>query len=130
MNRIMDEVLFNMLLACSVVVAFNLAGLDATNSFSVELLTTLYNLFCVLAMTFVYCFLSEEVTSKLSSIGHAFYASIWYEWPVQQQRLVILPILRATKSFRLNSLGLIDCSLSVFSSVCSDFVDLLRILFV
>lgn len=114
----MDDVLFYMLLACSVVVAFNLAGLDATSAFTVELMMTLYNLSCVLAMTFVYCYLSEDITSILDNIGHTFYESIWYEWPVEQQKFVIAPIQRAQKSFRLKSLGLIDCSLNVFSSVC------------
>lgn len=117
MGRIMDAVLFYMLLACSVTVAFNLAALDRTNSFSVELMTTLYNLFCVVAMTFVYCYLSEKVTSNLSGIGDAFYEAIWYEWPIRQQRNVVMPIQRAKKLFRLKSMGLIDCSLSVFSSV-------------
>lgn len=121
MGRTMDAVLFYMLLACSVIVAFNLAALDRANSFSVELMTTLYNLFCVLAMTFAYCYLSEKVTSNLSGIGDAFYAAIWYEWPIRQQRIVLMPVQRAKKSFRLKSMGLIDCSLSVFSSVGRQF---------
>lgn len=35
----------------------------------------------------------------------------------EQQRIVMLPIERAKKAFRLKSMGLINCSLNVFSSV-------------
>lgn len=117
MSQILNEVLFYMLLTCSVVVAFNLAAFDSNKAINLETIMAFYNLFCILATTFVYCYLAEEVTSILLDIGNTFYHSIWYEWPAEQQQIVILVIQRASKAFRLKSMGLIDCSLYVFSSV-------------
>lgn len=117
MSQILNEVLFLMLLTCSVVVAFNLASFESNKAINLETIMAFYNLFCILATTFVYCYLAEEVTSCLSDIGNTFYQSIWYEWSAEQQKMIVLIINRTRKAFRLKSMGLIDCSLYVFSSV-------------
>lgn len=117
MSDIMDRVLFNMLLACSVIVAFNLVAMDSNKAINLETIMAFYNLSLVLGITFVYCNLSQEVTEILLNIGDSFYASVWYEWPVQQQRILGFPIQRSARPFCLKSMGLIECSLDSFSSV-------------
>lgn len=117
LSEIMDRVLFNMLLACSAIVAFNLVALDANKAINLETIMAFYNLILVLGITFVYCKLSQEVTEILLSIGDSFYASVWYEWPVQHQRILGFPIQRSARLFCLKSMGLIECSLDTFSSV-------------
>lgn len=56
---------------------------------------------------------------NLFEVGDIFYNSLWYKLPSQEQKLLILPIQRSQKLFRLNGFGIVDCSLEVFSSVNS-----------
>lgn len=116
----MDEVLFYILLACSSIIAFDLIALESNDIFSLETAVTLYDLNTILAMTFIYCYSSEQITLMLYNIGDIFYNSMWYQLPVALQKPVIFPILRSSRVFRLRSLGLIDCSLPVFLSVNSN----------
>lgn len=113
----MDEVLFYMLLACSSIIAFDLIALDSSDTFSLETAVTLYDLSTILAMTFIHCYSSEQITQMLYNIGDIYYNSMWYHLPVALQKSIIFPIQRSSREFRLKSLGLIDCSLPAFLSV-------------
>lgn len=67
--------------------------------------------------TFVYCYLSENITSGLFTVGQSFYGCEWYRLPIDQQKLFNLPLARAQVEFRLKGLDIVDCSLGVFLSV-------------
>lgn len=119
MNGIMNEALFYMLVACSAITAFNLLALESNELLSMEGATATYDLCLVLASMFVYCELSERLTITLNEIQNIFYESPWYQMPVKLQKSMTLPIQRAAVEFRLQSLGLVDCSLTTFLSVMS-----------
>lgn len=110
-------ILFQIILTCTIVIALSLFVLELNDFLSIETLIALINLICVLMPMVIYCYLSEWVTSDLMEIGEIFYNSNWHRLPNKEQRLVALSIGQAQRVFRLRGLGLIDCSLAVFSSV-------------
>lgn len=116
-SRIMSSTFFFQLLCSAINTAILLLAIDIDHLFTITTIAVMYGLVCVFVQTFFYCYLSEEVTSKLLSIGDIFYESAWYQLPVKQQQMVQFPILRSRKEFRLMGLGIINCSLWVFASV-------------
>lgn len=109
--------LFVMALTCTMAVAMNLFAVELNGIFSMTTLVACIDLFSVNSLMVIYSYLSEWITSDLLEIGDIFYNSAWYQLPVNEQRLLTLPIGRAQREFRLSGLGLFDCSLAVFSSV-------------
>lgn len=113
----MEMILFTMALSYTIVIALCLFAVELNELISIETLVAFINLIVVLVIMFIYCYLSEWVTSDLLEIGEIFYNSPWYELAVKEQQLLTLPIQRAHRVFRLKGLGLFECSLFVFSSV-------------
>lgn len=112
----MLDILFYQLLICAVIIAFNLFGLETAKLDMYTILATT-ELLCTVVPTYIYCYLSEQLTFDLLDIGVTFFGSIWYELPVKCQQLVTLPIIRSQRPIYLSGLGIIDCSLSVYLSV-------------
>lgn len=106
-----------MAFVCTVSIAFNLFVFESNDKFNMEMVTASVDLSFMLGLTFVYFYFSERITADLSEVGEIFYNSPWYQLPVKQQKLMTLPIQRAQRVFRLQCLGLCDCSLAVFASV-------------
>lgn len=113
----MSFVLFVNTLTCVIVIAFSLTVVEMSESVNIALCVAIANLGGVLGITFVHFYPSEWITSDLLVIGDLFYESSWYCLPTKQQKLLMLPIQRAERDFRLKSLGLIDCSLVILGSV-------------
>lgn len=113
----MDPILFAMILTCSVALALDLFAIELAGVISVETTNAVLNINLLLILIFTYCYRSECVTTDLLEIGDNFYNSEWYRLPVKQQQLLALPIERAHSEFRFKGLGLLNCSLAVFSSV-------------
>lgn len=118
MDVIMNEVLFLRLLACSATMALNLFAMELSDTFSLETLANLYTMVTVLAMTFLHCYYVETVTNALLGVGDIFYDSPWYKGAIGQNAIVLLmPIQRAQREFRLVTFNMIKCSLTVFLKV-------------
>lgn len=118
-NNIMSIPVFSDLLTCALVIAFNLLLLESIDHFDLQIASSFYNMSTVVALTFIFCFLSENITSALLRVGDGVYESCWYRLPVRKQKQVTLPILRSQCVFRLEGLGLIYCSLETFVRVIS-----------
>lgn len=116
-SDMMEVTLFNITFTCIICIAFNLLAVELSESFSLELMVASSDIAVVIGITAVYYFHSEWITSDLLEIGDNFYNSTWYLLPVHQQRLLVLPIQRADREFRLKALGLFECSKAVFLSV-------------
>lgn len=113
----MELVLFNMATTCVIIIAFNLLVVELNDTFNMEAMIAFIDLYLMLGLTFAHFYLSEWITSDLSDIGDIFYNSPWYQLPLKQQTLMALPIQRAGRVFRLQCLGLCNCSLAIFASV-------------
>lgn len=117
LRTIMSGVLFYQLLICAAVTAFNLFALEANGFLNLNAAVSLYLMISALITTFLYCFLADRFTTDLLDIAMIFYGSTWYQLPSHHQRIFVLLIKRSQREIRLKCFGLIDCSLSVFSSV-------------
>lgn len=113
----MSAALFYQLFFCAVTTAVLLFAIDTNSLFTLSTIISIQGILIIATPTFVYCNLSEQLTSQLFSIGDIFYERAWYRMPLKHQQLVIFPIRRSHMEFRLMGLGIIDCSLSVFVSV-------------
>lgn len=115
----MSFILFEMTLACTIIIAFSLFVVELNDSLNVEILVALIDMAICVGLTFVYFYFSEWVTSDLLQVGDVFYDSLWYRLPTMKQKLLVLPIQRGGREFRLTGLGFFDCSLAIFSTVNS-----------
>lgn len=113
----MSPAIFYQLLLCAVILAVYLFTIQVTELFSFGSLVSFVGILCIVGPTYIYCMLSENITIKIYEIGDGFYNIAWYRLPIKQQKLFILPIQRSQSEFRLMGLGLVDCSLGVFSAV-------------
>lgn len=113
----MSAGLFFQLLACAILLAIFMVGMSGNRISSLDFILAAYFAMMVMSSTYGYSYFSEKVTSDLASIGEAFYQSNWYECPVNQQKIYIVSIQRAQNEFRTKGLGLVECSLRVYSSV-------------
>lgn len=113
----MDVPLFANLLTCATVIAFNLLLLEVSDHVDLSIAASLYDMGTVVAMTIIFCLLSELITAALLRIGDAFYESMWYRLPPRQQKLLGLPIQRSQRVFYFEGLGLIYSSLYTFVRV-------------
>lgn len=116
--------LFSDLLTCALVIAFNLLLLDSTDHFDLRIATSLYNVFTITSLTFIFCLVSEKITEALFGIGDAFYESPWYFLSSQHQKHLVLIIARSQRELRLEGLGIFFCSLGTFAQVICEFYDL------
>lgn len=116
-GEIMNVGLFCQLLVCAILLAVYMIGLESNSSLSVSFVVSLVGLIYNVILAFIFCFLSEFATHKLSAIGDSFYNFAWYRLPVKQQKMIILPIQRAQNEFRMSGFGVLECSLRVFSKV-------------
>lgn len=115
-NSIMELIIITMTLTCTLIIALSLFVVEV-QLLRAEALYALINLTLIMMIMFTYCLLSERITSDLLEIGDVFYNSVWYRLPFKEQRLLVIPIGRAQRVFRLSGLGLINCSLAVFLTV-------------
>lgn len=122
-NNIMELIIITMTLTCTLIIALSLFVVEV-NCLRVETLFAFINITLIMMIMFTYCLLSERITSDLLEIGDVFYNSEWYRLPFKEQRLLVLPIGRAQRVFRLSGLGLITCSLAVFLTVKSFYLPL------
>lgn len=116
-DSIMSTVLFFQLLFTATAIAICMFAIGSNTLFGISSITSMIALTTVAAPTFILCLLSENLTADLHGIGNNYYSCAWYRLTAKQQQLFVLPIQRSQKEFRMTGLGLVDCSLRVFSSV-------------
>lgn len=114
----MEIFLFCLTFTCITVIAFNLYVLELSDTIDLETIVALVDVSFTVASTFAYFYLSDWITGDLLAIGDTFYDSPWYHLPSsKQQCLLVVPLQRAQRVFRLKGMQLFDCSLAVFSTV-------------
>lgn len=113
---IMQLISFMLTMECSITIAINLFVIEISDNFMV-LCVALIEITINVGITFVYFYFSERITTDLLAIGEHFYNSPWYRLSAKQQKLLMLPVLRAQCEQRLTGLGIIDCSMAIYSKV-------------
>lgn len=103
---------------CITLIAFSLFALDQSmDDINFNTFVSLIALLNAVIPTFVYCYYADGLAVDLLRIGDIFYASMWYESRYQEQKLLILSIQRAQKTFQMKGYGIVYCSLEVFAAV-------------
>lgn len=64
----------------------------------------------VIVPTVFFCKLFQSTTLNLFKLGSGFYESAWYELPILEQKLFLLPMKRAQWEVRVRGLYIIYCS--------------------
>lgn len=113
----MSATIFYQLLMCATCNAVQLFMLESNNVLSFEGIVSIYLLLMHMSLTYACCYLSESVTANLTRVGDIFFDFPWYQLPIQQQKLIIMPIQRSNRPFYFDGFGLVDCSLQTFLSV-------------
>lgn len=119
-SDVMQSILFYQLMSCVLFSVFSLFALDQSifmHKIDFTTICSLAALLSALIPTFVYCYFSEGLTADLLEVSDILYESMWYKLPNQEQKLLILPIQRAQRVFRLNGFKFVACSLDTFSRV-------------
>lgn len=120
----MEWILFSLTVTSTIGIAFTLFVIESNDTITLEIFVASVNLALQLGTTFVCFYLSERITTELLGIDEIFYNSSWYRLlTAKQQQLVVLIIQQAQREIRLTGLGMIECSLPVFSSVNLDVFD-------
>lgn len=105
------------LLCCALIIAFNLVLLASVDHIKIEVFSSLYIMSSETATNFLFCVLSEHITTSLSKISNVFYGSLWYHLPPRHQKLITLAMARSQQEFHLEGLAIISCSLETFGKV-------------
>lgn len=114
----MESILFITSFTCTITLTFSLFVMELRDTLSFETLIAVLDMSLIIGLTFAYFYLSERITTDLWAIGDFFYNATWYRLTAKRQTLFLLPVKRAQEKVRLTGLGLFECSLSVFATVC------------
>ncbi|KAL0134017.1 hypothetical protein PUN28_001131 [Cardiocondyla obscurior] len=66
---------------------------------------------------FIFCFVGEYLSSKSQKIGDAAYESLWYQLNPNQNRDILIMIIRSQKHLTLTVGKVMDLSLKQFASI-------------
>lgn len=99
-------------------IAYIIFGLDGvTKELNFNALTVYFILFMSICLNFILCYYADIMTDHACGIADELYNSMWYEMPVIHQKLLLLPICRAQKIFRLTGFGIFTYSLQNFGRI-------------
>lgn len=99
------------------ILALVLLSIDQTDGIDSDAWLILNNSPVYCSISFVFCFLSEKITTKSLECAIIAYNATWYEMSIIDQKAIILIIMRSQKEYRITGLGLVNCSLEVFLKV-------------
>lgn len=77
-----------------------------------------YNfLIAATSVNFILCSYADKMTQEASEVADTMYNTAWYEMPIPQQKLLLLPILRSQKIIQLTGFGIYTYSLQNFGRI-------------
>lgn len=68
-------------------------------------------------VNFVLCYYADKLTQEASEVADTMYDTAWYEMPIPQQKMLLLPIYRSQKLIRLTGFGIYTYSLQNFGRI-------------
>lgn len=94
---------------------FGLDGVQKEINFNA--LVVYYFLFTSICLNFILCYYADNLSNETCGIGDELYNSQWYEMPISHQKLLLVPICRSQKIFRLTGFGIFTYSLQNFARI-------------
>lgn len=77
----------------------------------------LATLFVAISMIFTYCYFGQKITTKCEEIANVIYATKWYEFPQDEQKYLMLMMIRAQRPFAFSGYFCSTCALATFKAV-------------
>lgn len=81
---------------------------------------SLVTLLVIIANIFIYCYFGQNVTTKFSEVADIFYELHWYDYPMTEQKYVIMMLTRAQRPFYFSGYFISSCSLPTFKLVSTN----------
>lgn len=78
----------------------------------------------IMVWPYFYCFFADLVINRMANIQQNVCNLNWYDFPMEQQRSLILIIAQSQTSRCFNGLGLVYCNLVTFQTVIVCFIHL------
>lgn len=91
---------------------------------NIEVAVFIFDVDCMISVLFwpaLFCLCATNTSNYIENIGDEVYDPNWSEYPVEQQKYVILLIACFRKSNYFTGLYLIRCTLEVFGTVSGHF---------
>ncbi|XP_018047599.1 PREDICTED: odorant receptor 13a-like [Atta colombica] len=88
------------------------------NEIAVFLLVKAILSYCVImSEAFVICFAGEHLTLKGKLIANATYETLWYDMPINTNRIIIFIIMRSQKQLTITAGKMMDMSFETFTNI-------------
>lgn len=100
-------------------IAFFIFVVDGVLTKAIDFNDVLVYFFLIAAtcVNFILCNYADKLTQEASEVGDAIYNTAWYEMPIEQQKMLLLPIARSQKLIRLTGFGIYTYSLENFARI-------------
>lgn len=100
-------------------IAYFIFAMDGVQAKSIDFnVLIVYNfLVTSICLNFILCYYADNLTEEASGVADAMYNTAWFEMPVEQQKLLLLPICRSQKLIRLTGFGVYTYSLQNFARI-------------
>lgn len=122
-HKSMSGVLFFQLLSCASFFALTLFSLNKADTIESQVFIDIQNISMYLVLCFVYSHYSENISAKSVKLADVIYCTNWYEMPLEEQKTIILMIMRSQKEYRFDGYGMVHCSLANFWTVCGTLLN-------
>lgn len=71
----------------------------------------------VIQQVLAFCYVGHLATSKCETINARIYQNMWYKYPVELQKHIILMMMRSQKPYIFRGYSYLVCSLPAFKEV-------------
>lgn len=99
------------------IVAFALFSLNQPSESSSTKFVSVMNACWQFTLWYNFCQLSENVTHLSEKIMDCLYNLDWVSMPVPRRKALLFMMARSQDEFRFTCLGVVNCSLTIFSEV-------------
>lgn len=66
---------------------------------------------------YLFCHFGNQLTECFCNVDHAFYQLTWYQFPLDMQKAILIPISLAHKEIYLRGFASIHCTRDTFKQV-------------
>ncbi|XP_018348844.1 PREDICTED: odorant receptor 22c-like [Trachymyrmex septentrionalis] len=109
------QVVWNTLVICSIGFVFIVSMHNEADVF--VLVKTLFA-YCVITIeAFIICFAGEHLSLKGKLIANATYETLWYNMPLNTEKIIMFIIMRSQKRLTITAGKMIDMSFDTFTNI-------------
>lgn len=119
MDNLISAAFFFQISMFILMLAVDLFIIDQTGGIDANALLNLNSTSMFFVMSYVFCYLSENITAKSLANANIAYEATWYKMSNSSQKAIGMIIMRSQREYRIVGFGMVECSLEVFLTVIS-----------